>query len=73
MSLAKVTSTVSRLFFLGALVLLVIAGLESAANLFGYTILRGSYRGGRLLEFAAVLLIFVIAVLLKQIKDDLRK
>jgi hypothetical protein len=73
MSLAKLMSTVSRLFFLGALVLLVIAVSESAVNLFGYTFLRGSYSGARLLEFAAVLLIFVTAVLLRQIKDALRK
>ena len=35
----------------------------------GFTLLRGMYNPGRLLELAALLLIFVIAVLLRQIRD----
>ncbi len=69
MSVDKLLAAVSRLFFVGAFILLVIATAEKLANLFDYTILRGSYTGGRILEFAAVLLIFVIAVTLGQLRD----
>ena len=66
-------SMMSRFFFFGAFVLLLLAGLEKVVNLFGYTILRDTYRAGRLLEFATILLVFVIAILLRQIREDLRK
>lgn len=71
MSLEKLISMVSRLFFLGAFVLLGLALIEKLANVAGYTILQ-QYRGGRLLDFAVVLLIFVIAMQLRQMKEDLR-
>ena len=54
MSLEKLVSTASRLFFLGAFVFFALAVLERIANTAGYTILR-MYSGGRLLEFAVVL------------------
>ncbi len=73
MSPDKLTSVVSRLFFWGAFALLSIAVAERLVNLFGYTILRGFYPGARILEFAAVLLIFVIALILRQVRDELRK
>ncbi len=73
MNLDKLLSAVSRLFFWGALVLLVIAIAERVVNVFGYTILRGAYTAGRMLEFAAVLLIFVIAMSLQQLRDSLKK
>ncbi len=69
----KLSSFASRLFFLMAFGLLAIAVAERVVNLFGYTILRGAYAGGRLLEFAAVLLIFVIALILRQLRNELRK
>ena len=71
MSLEKLISMVSRFFFLGAFVLLGLALIEKLANVAGYTILQ-QYRGGRLLDFAVVLLIFVIAMQLRQMKEDLR-
>ena len=71
MGLEKLISMVSRLFFLGAFVLLGLALIEKFANVAGYTILQ-QYRGGRLLDFAVVMLIFVIAMQLRQMKEDLR-
>jgi hypothetical protein len=65
-------SAASRLFFAGAFVLLALAVLEKAANATGYTILR-VYPGGRLLEFAVVLLIFVVAMQLRAMRDDLKR
>jgi hypothetical protein len=67
----KLVSMVSRIFFLGAFVLFVLALIEKIANAIGYTVLR-LYRGGRVLEFAVVLLVFVIALQLKEIKDELQ-
>ncbi len=69
MNLNRLLSGVSRLFFWGGLALLVIVMAERLANLFGYTVLRGVFTTGRMLEFAAVLLIFVIATTLQQLRD----
>src|SRR5713101_4620270 len=73
MSFDKLLSAFSRLCFLGAFLLLVTAIVERFVNLFGYTILRGTYTGGRILEFAAVLIMFVIALTLREVRDALRK
>jgi hypothetical protein len=72
MSLEKLVSLVSRLFFLGAFVLLGLALIERIANAFGYTILQ-VYSGSRLLDAAVVLLVFVIAVQLREMKEELKK
>jgi hypothetical protein len=72
MDLEKLILVTSRIFFLGAYVLLGFALIERIANAFGYTVLQG-FRGGRLLEFAIVFLIFVIAIELREIREDFRK
>ena len=69
----KLFSLVSRILFFGAFVLLLIAVFEAVANVFSFTILRGAYTGGRLLEFAVILLVFVMAILLRQMRDELRR
>jgi len=71
MSLEKLMSMTSRLFFLCAFVLLGFAVIERIANATGYTILR-LYQGGRLLEFAVILLVFVIAIQLREMKQELK-
>lgn len=58
------------LFFL-ALAMLAFGFLEIAANLLGFSIMRGLYTAGRLVELSAALVIFVIAILLRQIRDVL--
>ena len=73
MNIAKLNSLASRLFFVAALVLLALAVLERAAVIMGHTILQGSYTAGRMLEFSALLVTFVIALLLRQIREELRK
>jgi len=70
MSLEKLVSSASRLFFLGAFVL-ALAVMERIVNVFGYTILQ-QYKGGRLLEFAVVLLVFVIAAQLREMTEELK-
>lgn len=71
MSLEKLISTMSRLFFLAAFVLLGLALVERLANATGYTIIEVAH-AGRLLEFAVVLLIFVIAMQLREMKEELK-
>jgi len=72
MDLEKLVSLISRLFFFGAFVLFALAVIERIANAVGYTVLQ-QYRGGRLLELAVVLLVFVIAAQLREVKEELKK
>ena len=64
------TSVVSRVLFIGSFVLAGLAVWEKLANIFGYTVLR-AYSPWRLLEFAAVALLFVIALQLRELKMSL--
>ena len=66
------SSLISRLVFVVASACATLAITERAMHALGYTILRGSITAGRLLEVSAILVIFVIAVLLRQIRDQLR-
>jgi hypothetical protein len=68
----NLSSLLSRAVFALAFFVVGVAILERVAFVFGYTILRGAFTGGRLLEIAGILMIFVIAILLRQIRDQLR-
>jgi hypothetical protein len=70
MFIEKLISAVSRIFFIGAFVLLGVGVIERIAYEAGYTI---AFSGGRLMEIAAVLLIFVIAMQLREMKGMLKK
>jgi hypothetical protein len=72
MSMDQLTSILSRVLFAGAFLLLAIAFLERIVVAYGYTILRGSVTGGRLLEISATIVVFLIALLLRQIRDELK-
>ncbi|MEX2207487.1 MAG: hypothetical protein WEF50_14760 [Myxococcota bacterium] len=72
MDLDKLISAAGRPLFILALVLLGLAGAERLANVAGYTITRSSFTAGRLLEISALLATFVIAILLRQIRDEAR-
>jgi len=73
MNLEKLMSMTMRVLFVGSLVLLAIAVLERLLNLLGYTILPDAATSpGRLLEFATMFLVVVIAFLLRQVRDELR-
>jgi len=69
----SITSLISRVFFFISFVLIALALVERFLNFSGYTIFRGAYTSGRVLELAGLLMIFVIAILLRQIRDSLRK
>ncbi len=59
----------ARSLFFVALAILAVGFVELAANLFGSSVLSGGYTAGRMIEVSAALVIFVIAVLLRQIRD----
>ncbi len=63
----KLNSLVCRVLFVVAFVLAGLAILEKVFNVLGYTLLR-TYSPGRLVEFAAVILMFVIALLLRDVR-----
>jgi hypothetical protein len=60
-----------RVFFYGAFILAALAVCEKIANLFSYTFLKGAFTPLRLLEFAAIGLLFSIAMQLHQIRLSL--
>ena len=66
-------SLISRILFIVSLAMVALAFVERVVNLFDFTILRGTYTSARLLELAAILMVFVIVILLRQIRDSLRK
>ena len=66
----RLYSIVCRVSFIVAFILAGLAIWEKLANLFGFTLMRG-YSPGRLLEFAVVVLLFVIALQLREIKISL--
>ena len=70
---SKWVSLLSRVLFLAALLLLVIAVLERLVNYAGYTIVGSAYTAGRMLEFAGIMLLFVITIVMRQARDELRK
>jgi hypothetical protein len=72
MSLEKLESVVSRLFFFGAFLLLLLALAERIVNHFGYTILP-MVKAMTLLQTAVVLLVFVIAMELRAIRETLKR
>lgn len=72
MNSESLESIVNRVFFVGAFVLLALAILERVANSMGYTIILVTFRPGRLLEFSAILLLFVMTMMLRQIRQGLR-
>ena len=73
MNFNKWDSMISRVFFVASFLLLVIALVDRFVNFFGYTILTGGYTAGRVLEFAALMLIVVIALQLRQIREGLKE
>jgi hypothetical protein len=74
MILEKLISALCRLFFLGAFVLLGLGVIERIAFAAQYKVLLvGPFTGWRLLEIAVVLLVFVIAIQLREIKEELKR
>lgn len=72
MDIEKWSHYSSRTFFYAAVVLFVIAVVEWVLAVFGAVRPR-FYLPGRLIEFAAMFMIPVITVLLRQIREELKK
>ena len=68
----KILSLSCRAFFFVSFVFLALSVVESLARRMGYTILRHSVEPARLLEYSVILLVFVVAMLLRQIRDGAR-
>ena len=66
--IGKLSSVMSRVLFLVAFLLTGLAVWEKLLNAFGFTMLRG-YAPSRLLEYAAVAVLFVIALQLREMKE----
>ena len=73
MDVEKLSHYGSRTFFVAALILFVVAVVEWVLSMLGVMGPRGGYMPGRLVEFAAMFMVPVITVLLRQIRDELRK
>ena len=72
MFIKALTQRFARILFFAALAVLGVAIVEIVVNAFGYTVLRDVYSAGRLIELSAAVLVFVIAVLLRQMRDELK-
>ena len=68
----KLTSITNRVFFILAFLLLFLAIWEKIVRYFDYTISCIPYEPARLLEFSVIFLIFVITLLLRQIREELK-
>ncbi len=66
------TSLICRVLFVVSFILAGLAVWEKVANLAGYTVTRDAIGAGRLLEIAGISLLFVIALLLREIAHSLR-
>jgi TRAP-type C4-dicarboxylate transport system permease small subunit len=73
MNYEKAMSVVMRIFVLGACLLIAWGVLEYAAILFGFSVVNQTHLPGHLIEVGAALIVVVIAILLRQIRDQLRK
>jgi len=66
--IGNLSSVMSRVLFLVAFLLASLAVWEKLLNAFGFTVLR-DYAPSRLLEYAAVAVLFVIALQLREMKE----
>jgi hypothetical protein len=73
MNYDKIASLVSRVVVLGAVVLIALGLIEGAANVLGYTFIHEAHKPSHLIELGAALTVIVIALLLRQIRDQSRK
>jgi len=72
MNINWLLDTTYRIFFAGAFILLILGVAERTAFRFGYTITGGLLSGGRLLEIASITMLFVIALLVRQIRIQMK-
>jgi len=64
---------IARLAFLGSSAALALTFMELIAHLFGASLIGNVYSLGRLLDLAATLMLFAIAIWVREIRDGARK
>lgn len=69
----KLTSFLCRLLFIISFALLFIAILDRILRIFGWTLSWITHTPGRYLEISVMIIIFAIALLLRQIKQGIKK
>ena len=69
----KLMSTLSRLFFVGALAVLGLAIVEKVLNLIGRDLPVVNVNPEQVLSWTSPLLLFVIAILLRQMREEMRR
>lgn len=69
----KLINITYRIIFILAAIFLVLALWERILNEFNYTLFWIRIASSRLLELSSVLTLFVVALLLRQIRDILKK
>ena len=72
MNLEFVYKHLARTLFIIASVAIAVAFLEWIGDFVGFSLIGDMYTAGRLVELSAALLVLVVAVLLRQIRDELR-
>ncbi len=73
MNLDTLNSVMSRICFFGGVAFLVFVVLEELAHWFGSSLIARAYSSGTLLNVGAVLFVVVIVLLLRQIRDELKR
>jgi preprotein translocase subunit SecY len=63
-------SLVKRLSFIAAFILMFLAVLDWIMRLFGYTLSFVPYQPGRMFEFAGILMLLIVVLLLREIRDN---
>jgi hypothetical protein len=67
----KLIGLFSRILFIISFLIFVISFWEKIANMMGLTLILGYYSSWHLLEISAIILLFVIALQLREIKQSL--
>ncbi|MCH9004546.1 MAG: hypothetical protein IH838_04555 [Proteobacteria bacterium] len=68
----SILHTSAQVIFVGASAAIVLAFLELGVQFFGTSLIGSLYPPGRIIELAAALLVLVIAIVLREIRDVLR-
>ena len=72
MSIRNLMNYLQNVLLIGATAAIVLAFLELIAQFAGFSLIREIYPPGRIIELAAALLVLVIAITLREIRDELR-
>lgn len=69
MTIQTILHQLSRVTLVGSAAAIILAFLELAAQFVGISLIANLYSAGRLIELAAALLVLVIAITLREIRD----